>query len=215
MAKRRKVGNLLGLALLVALAERPMYPYEMGSMLRARGKDESIKINWGSLYTVIRNLRKHGFIEAGEVTRQGHQPERTVYRITPAGRAELADWLAELISVPEREYPRFEAALAQVGAVHPDALIAMLERRLEALDAQVAEQRAALDAEAKNVPRVFLIESEYHQAIVAAEAEWVRALLAELTGGTFPYLQAWRQYHETGQIPPEVGDLAERGRPQD
>jgi DNA-binding PadR family transcriptional regulator len=194
MAKRRKVSNLLGLALLVALSERPMYPYEMGSMLRARGKDQSIKINWGSLYTVIQNLSKHGFIEATEVTRQGHQPERTVYRLTGAGRAELADWLAELVSVPEREYPRFEAALAEVGAVHPDALITMLRRRLDALDADIAAQRAALDAQ--DVPRVFLIESEYHQAITAAEAEWVRALLAEMTGGTFPGLQAWRQYHE-------------------
>jgi DNA-binding PadR family transcriptional regulator len=213
MAKRRKVGNMLGLALLVALSERPMYPYEMGSMLRARGKDQNIKINWGSLYTVIQNLSKHQLIEAAEVTRQGHQPERTVYRITGAGRAEVADWLAELISVPEREYPRFEAALAEVGAVQPDALITMLRRRLEALDADIAAQRAALSGE--EVPRVFLMESEYHLAVTAAEAEWVRALLAELADGTFPGLQAWRQYHKTGQIPPEVGELAEKGRPQD
>ena len=113
MASRRKVGNLLALSLLTLLTERPMYPYEMAATLRHRGKDHSIKINWGSLYTVVQNLEKHGFIETVEVGREGRQPERTTYQITDAGRAELADWLRELISEPEREYTRFEAALAE------------------------------------------------------------------------------------------------------
>ena len=71
MAKRRKVSNLLALSLLTLLTERPMYPYEMASMLRARGKDNAIKINWGSFYTVVQNLEKYGFIEAVEVAREG------------------------------------------------------------------------------------------------------------------------------------------------
>lgn len=37
--KRRKVGNLLALAILSTLVERPMHPYEMASILKARGKD--------------------------------------------------------------------------------------------------------------------------------------------------------------------------------
>ena len=93
MAKRRKVGNLLALSLLNMLTQRPMYPYEMASMLRERGKDNAIKINWGSFYTVVQNLEKYGFIEAIEVAREGRQPERTTYQITEAGRAE-SDGLA-------------------------------------------------------------------------------------------------------------------------
>ena len=89
MAKRRKVSNLLALALLSLLAQEPMYPYEMAQTLRSRGKDRSIKINWGSLYTVVQNLEKHGFVEATSTEREGRQPERTTYRITEAGKAEL------------------------------------------------------------------------------------------------------------------------------
>ena len=63
MAKRRKVGNLLALSLLSLLAQKPMYPYEMAQTLRARGKEQTVKINWGSLYTVVQNLEKYGFIE--------------------------------------------------------------------------------------------------------------------------------------------------------
>src|SRR6202023_2975952 len=110
MGKRRKVSNLLALSLLTLLTQRPMYPYEMAATLRERGKDNAIKINWGSLYTVVQNLEKYGFIEAIEVVREGRQPERTTYQITGAGRAELTDWLRELLSVPEREHTRFEAA---------------------------------------------------------------------------------------------------------
>ena len=35
--RKRKVGNLLALTLLAQLAERPMYPFEMASVLRERG----------------------------------------------------------------------------------------------------------------------------------------------------------------------------------
>jgi DNA-binding PadR family transcriptional regulator len=204
MAKRRKVGNLMALSLLSLLAERPMYPYEMASKLREYGKDQAIKINWGSLYTVVQNLEKYGFIEAVEVGREGRQPERTTYQITEAGRAELQDWLRELIGVPEREYTRLEAALGESVHLGPDELIRLLRERLDALDKANAEFEAALATMVTQLPRLFFIEGEYHLALRRAEAEWVRGLLTELTGGTFPGLQAWRRYHETGEFPEEL-----------
>ncbi len=209
MAKRRKVSNLLALSLLTLLMQRPMYPSEMAAALRERGKDQAIKINWGSLYTVVQNLEKYGFIDALEVVREGRQPERTTYQITDAGRTELKDWLRELLSVPEREYTRFEAALGDSGVLPPDELIDLLQQRLDALDAANAEQQAGLDALVKTIPRLFLIESEYYLAQRRAEAEWVRGLLKEFSDGTFPGIDAWRHYHATGQVPDEVLALME------
>ncbi len=210
MAKRRKVSNLLALSLLTLLMQRPMYPYEMAAALRERGKDQAIKINWGSLYTVVQNLEKYGFIDALEVVREGRQPERTTYQITDAGRTELKDWLRELLSVPEREYTRFEAALGDSGVLPPDELIDLLQQRLDALDAANAEQQAGLDALVKTIPRLFLIESEYYLAQRRAEAEWVRGLLKEFSDGTFPGIDAWRHFHATGQVPDEVLALMEQ-----
>ncbi len=143
---RRKISNLLALSLLNLLIERPMYPYEMAATLRQRGKDEAIKINWGSLYTVVQNLEKHGFIEAVDVAREGRQPERTTYQITDAGREELKDWLRELLGEPEREYTRFEAALGECAVLPPNELVGLLQRRLDALDAAIAQHRAELKA---------------------------------------------------------------------
>ena len=144
MAKRRKVGNLLALTLLAQLHERPMYPYEMASLLRERGKDQAIKINWGSLYTVVQNLEKNGFIKAVQVVREGRQPERTTYRITDAGRAEVKDWLRELLGEPEREYSRFEAGLSDAGSLAPAEVIALLRQRLDRLDKGNQENAASL-----------------------------------------------------------------------
>jgi DNA-binding PadR family transcriptional regulator len=204
MAGRRKVGNLMALSLLPLLMERPRYPYEMAAELRARGKDQAIKINWGSFYTVVQNLEKYGFIEAVDVGREGRQPERTTYRITEAGRAELRDWLRELLSVPEREHTRFEAALGEAAVLPPDEVASLLRQRLEALEASNAEYQAALETWAAGLPRLFLIESEYYQAMRLAETEWVRGLLKELTDGTFPGVDGWRRFHETGQVPEEI-----------
>jgi DNA-binding PadR family transcriptional regulator len=208
MAKRRKVSNLLALSLLTLLTERPMYPYEMATQLRHRGKDNAIKINWGSFYTVVQNLEKYGFIEAVEVAREGRQPERTTYQITEAGRAELMDWMRELLSVPEREYTSFEAALGDSAVLPPDELIDLLQQRLAALEKANDRIQAELSKLVTELPRLFLIESEFYLAQRRAEEEWVRGLLAEFTSGTFPGLDAWRHFHATGEVPDEIQALA-------
>jgi DNA-binding PadR family transcriptional regulator len=209
---RRKISNLLALSLLNLLIERPMYPYEMATTLRQRGKDDAIKINWGSLYTVVQNLEKYGFIEAVDVVREGRQPERTTYQITDAGREELKDWLRELIGEPEREYTRFEAALGECAVLPPNELAGLLQRRLDTLEATIVQHGADLEALVTQVPRLFLIESEYHLALRRAEAEWVRNLLKEFTDGSFPGIREWQHYHDTGVPPADVMALVEKDR---
>ncbi|MFJ8580382.1 PadR family transcriptional regulator [Micromonospora sp. NPDC093277] len=214
MAKRRRVGNLLALAVLSAVVQRPMHPYEMAAVLRERGKDQDMPIKWGSLYTVVANLTRHGLLAAVESGRQGRRPERTVYRITDAGLEELADWTRELIGVPEREHPRFEAGLSVLGVLRPDEATELLRQRLDRLEDQLAGQRAELARVAREVPRIFLIEAEYDLAVRAAEADWIRGLLDELITGSLPGLAQWRAWHETGAVPPEWAELAERGTEQ-
>ena len=53
---RRRVSNPLALAVMCCLAERPMHPYEMAATLKHRHKHESIKLRYGTLYTVIELL---------------------------------------------------------------------------------------------------------------------------------------------------------------
>jgi DNA-binding PadR family transcriptional regulator len=209
MVKRRPVGNLLALAVLSAVAYRPMHPYEMGQALRGWGKGEDMPIKWGSLYTVVGNLEKHGLLEVVESTRQGARPERTVYRITAAGRAELVDWVRELVSTPEPEPSRFKAGLSVLAALTPVEAADLLRRRVELLDADIAARQDALTGHAATVPALFLVEDEYELALRRAEAAWVRDLLDQLDSGRYPGLAQWRAFHASGDVPAAVTELAE------
>jgi len=208
MAGRRVVSNPLALAVLACLFERPMHPYEMAATMRERGKEHSIKLNYGSLYTVVDNLAKHGLIEAVEAVREGRRPERTVYQITDAGHAELDDWMSELLAEPVKEYPQFEAALSLMPVLHPDRVVTLLRTRTRLLEKEIAEVRVLLQHAAKaGLPRLLLIEGEYHLALRETELAWVRNLAGELEAGTLQGQDGWRHIFETGQQPDWELDL--------
>ncbi|ADJ41926.1 PadR family transcriptional regulator [Amycolatopsis mediterranei S699] len=209
MMKRRKVGNLLGLAVLSVVLERPMHPYEMATVLKERGKDADMPIKWGSLYTVVANLEKYGFIEAVESVKDGGRPERTVYRITPAGREEYEDWVRELVGTVETEPPRFRSGLSMLGILGPDQAISLLRQRVAQLDERAAKQQTGLDQLRPLMPRMFLVEVEYDIAMTEAEARWVRGFLEELTSGALPGIEAWRRWYETGELPDDFGEFVE------
>jgi DNA-binding PadR family transcriptional regulator len=180
----------------------PMHPYQMANVLRRTGKDHDMKIKWGSLYTVVQNLEKNGFIEATTSHREGRRPERTLYALTDAGREELRDWLRELVATPEPEFPHFKAALSVLSVLTPDEAIELLGHRHRALNEQIAVAQADLDRELQQVPRLFLVEAEYDLAMRRAEAEWVAQLLKELTEGTLYGVAEWRAYHAGEVAPP-------------
>jgi len=194
---RRKVANPLAFAVLGSLSERPMHPYEISTMLKTRGKDMSIKLNYGSLYSVVAALEKNGYIEAVETVRDGNRPERTVYAITEAGGAEFQDWLSELLGSPEREFSQLEAGLAYLPAFPPARVVTLLEQRVEALAAEV-EQLEGIHAEmaSKQFPRIFWVESEYRLAIVQAELTYVRRLSREIRTDALEGSAFWRRAYE-------------------
>jgi DNA-binding PadR family transcriptional regulator len=153
------------------LFERPMHPYEMGLTMKQRHKEDSIKLRYGSLYTVIDTLLARGFISARGVARDGRRPERTVYEITEAGREELRAWMADLIGEPVKEYPQFEAALCLLPVLPPDEALALLRQRLTRIENKVGELEAeSADPAVQNLPPLFLVENEYRLALVKADS---------------------------------------------
>ena len=207
--RRRSISNPLALAVLASLHERPMHPYEMASTMRERGKEHSIKLNYGSLYTVVDNLAKHGLIEAVEARREGRRPERTVYRLTDTGRIKLDAWMSDLLARPVKEYPQFEAALSLMPVLHPDHVLALLRERIRALEKGITMERLMLDTASKaGLPRLLLIEGEYHLTMQQTELAWVQELADEIEVGTFEGLNGWRQISETGEQPDWALDLS-------
>jgi DNA-binding PadR family transcriptional regulator len=191
----RRPTNPLALAVLTLLDERPMHPYEMSTTLRERRKGDSIRLNYGSLYSVVESLHRGGLIEAQETSREGRRPERTVYGITPAGRTELVDWLSDLVSTPKKEFTQFEAALSLLGALPPDAALRLLEMRLVTLQMH-HRQQSAIRTAIEGFPEIFVIEGDFELTLVEAEIGFVGRLIDRIRSGRLGGLDGWRRLHE-------------------
>ena len=195
---RRKVSNPLALAVLACLYERPMHPYEIASTLRERHKDDSIKLNYGSLYSVVESLKGHILITEQQTARQGNRPERTVYEITDAGRLELIDWMSELLCRPVKEFTQFEAGLSLLPVLPPNDVKSLLEERCRRLEVEVEQYRSLRKLiSSERVPRLFWIESEYRITLREAELNWTRGLIADLTSGSLEGMEQWVKFHES------------------
>ena len=192
MAQRRKVANPLALAVLAELLMGPLHPYEIGRRLKEHGKDRNIKYNRGSLYMVVEQLKRAGFIAEQETVRDTQRPERTVYALTDDGRSELYDWLRELVSQPRHEYPEFGVALSLLSVLSPADAVELLTRRLAALAEEIDEIRATVQTAADaGVPWVFLVEEDYRLALVEAESRFVTGLIESLKRPD--YIRAWQE----------------------
>ena len=196
MASERKVSNPLALAVMALLYERSMHPYEMVSVMRERGKHESVRLRYSSLYSVVEALEREGLILPLETVREGRRPERTVYGLTEAGRVEFLSWLRELLREPVKEYTQFAAGLTFLPALPPGEATALLAERVRLLEEEVEEKRSLLDeVMEEGLPRLFLIESEHELILREAELEWVRGLVREIQDGTLGGMAQWESFH--------------------
>jgi DNA-binding PadR family transcriptional regulator len=203
MAKRR-ISNPLALAVLSLLVEKPMHPYEMSSTMRERVKEASIKLNYGSLYSVVDSLQRYNLIEVQETIREGRRPERTVYAITDAGRTELVDWLSELLAIPVKEFTQFEAALSLMPCLPPDEVVRLLKTRRTRLDNEIVSTRAVIEEMAnQGMPYLWAIEGDYVLALREAEARFVDNLIEKMGDGSLGGVDVWRRAHEGGELPSE------------
>jgi DNA-binding PadR family transcriptional regulator len=206
----RNRSNPLALAVLVCLLEQPMHPYEVATTLRQRHKDESVRLNFGSLYGVVDSLERRGLIEATATKRSGRLPERTVYALTTAGRVEIQDWLTELTATPVKEYPAFQAALSFLPALPPGDVVGLLTERVSRLETQLAAAAGARERIQKmGLPRLLWLEAQFAVALREAELGYVRQLIRDIESGDLDGTQWWREVHERADEPawgPPLGD---------
>jgi DNA-binding PadR family transcriptional regulator len=172
--------NLWALTVLCLLRQGPMHPYEMQRLIRERRKDKFLDLKRGSLYHAIGRLRAAGLIEAVATLRDGRRPERTVYRLTGAGRDELVTWLRELLAIPVHEPSQFFAAVSLIVYLPPKDVLKELSERAGRLEAEIAGLDASLRELVPRIGRLVVLETEYTRAMRQAELAWVRSLIAEL-----------------------------------
>jgi len=181
----------LGLLVLWYLVGEPMHAYRMQKLIEAQGKHRVVNVRSpASLYQTIKRLEHHGLIKIKETVRDSNQPDRTVYAVTDAGRHAAREWLHAFLSETGGEYREFLAAVSILFALPPDEAREQLEERAKRLGADLAEAEAEL-ADNTRLPRLFLLEEEYRQAVLQAELAWVRAVCAEIRVGQLTWDESW------------------------
>ncbi|MGN6606959.1 MAG: PadR family transcriptional regulator [Jatrophihabitans sp.] len=129
-------------AILVSLSERASTGYEL-----ARRFDKSIGRFWTAthqqVYKVLGRMDEAGWVTAEQVAQEG-RPDKKVYRVTDAGRAELRAWIG---APTEPEVGRSDLAVKIRGASHGElpGLLDEIERhralRQERLDSYLANEK--------------------------------------------------------------------------
>jgi len=160
-----------------------MHPYEMQRLIRERKKQDFLDLKRGSLYHAIARLQRAGLIEPFETTRAGRRPERTVYRLTGDGEAELLTWLRELLAKPVHEPSQFFAAVSFLIHLPPADVLEQLIDRTRRLESEIAGLDAVLREAGPRIGRLVLLESEYTRTMRQAELEWVRSLIKDMRAG--------------------------------
>ncbi|ONI68531.1 PadR family transcriptional regulator [Kribbella sp. ALI-6-A] len=113
---------------------QPAYGYQLRRELLSWNVQQWANINPGSVYTGLRTLAKHGFLEELEEG-EGHKPGRTSYRLTADGETEYFSLLRHALWTVDGFQPgQMQAALSFLWSLGRDEVIAALESRIVQLE---------------------------------------------------------------------------------
>jgi DNA-binding PadR family transcriptional regulator len=184
MEMRTRPKDMVALVTLGLLSEEPCHPYEIQRLLRDRHKAYAVG-KTRALYRAIEELQAAGYIEPVETSREGRRPERTVYQITPEGREELENWLADLLATPVDETPVFSVAMGLLGYITQQRAEMALASRVVSLRAKLVSLEASLHLlqDDLGLPRLVLLEIEHAMALASAEMTWIRLIITDMQSG--------------------------------
>jgi DNA-binding PadR family transcriptional regulator len=141
------------LAILGLLTEGDSHPYELRQNMKERAMHQYMKVQDGSLYYAIEQLKKAGLVDVVEVIREGNRPDKTVYRITEAGRAEFEKLLLEQLMEPARIHNPIYAAVAFSDHVDAKTIARKLEERIAEMETFGKHMKDVYEEHIGTIPR--------------------------------------------------------------
>lgn len=169
------------LVVLGLLRERPLHGYEIKHIIEDHMGDWT-SIAFGSIYFALGKLTDEGLIEIVTTEKAGNRPSRTVYGVTPAGRAEFLRLLRNVWGQTERQYYATDLGLFFLESLS-------LAEALGYLDGRVAELAGTLKFLAQHrdenmadphVPRRARFIFDHSRVHLEAELAWTQSLQQEL-----------------------------------
>ncbi len=164
----------------------PVNGYQIRRELVSWRVDEWAHINPGSIYSGLETLARAGHLARHSLV-EGNRSV-TVYTTTVEGRAEFQRLFAEAVRVHDRGSARgFTTALSLQPLVDRAVFLGLLEERLVAIDALIAEGEALAAAPDGVLPPHLPPLIGLWQAQAHTERGWLVDTIAEVRSGTGAY----------------------------
>lgn len=146
-------------ALLALLADAPAHGYELKQALETTFGDAWPPTNIGQIYTTLGRLERDGLVTSAVVQQDG-RPDKKMYVITEAGRAELRRWLTEPEKSPRLRDDLFtRVILAQATSGDADALAIIARQRARFLQTMRDYEMLLLEQDPASPGATLLIEA--------------------------------------------------------
>jgi len=158
------------------LAEGPKHGYEIKRQLQ-EDLSPHIGLQIKSIYYPLRKMESTGLIEKEIGRREGHFPEKYVYRITPKGRKKFNTLMEESLISLERPFFQIDLAFYFLPLVGRD----MAKRRLKArfiLLRKIRKQLDLLQGSIKNSTLGLILQHDLD--LVDAEINSTQKIISQL-----------------------------------
>ncbi|MEP7130082.1 MAG: PadR family transcriptional regulator [Sphingomicrobium sp.] len=168
------------LLILGALHRGDFHPYEMKRRLQAAMVECYIDVDVGTLYYAVRQLEKEKLISTVAQERVARGGMRTIYRITPEGRARFREGLHRQLNVEGPVAQTLYGALLFLHLADPELVEGALRQRIVRLDELIAK----LEPMREHMAAVLSTGGEHLLGHLdrqrRLDREWLKILLAEI-----------------------------------
>lgn len=175
------------LMILGLLMEQDRHPYDMRQAIKQRNWDHAFKLRDGSLYYAIDQLRENGWIEATEIVPVPgeHRPDKTIYRITDAGRERFLELFYEQLG--QMAYPQHPMMMAMPFLRHGDQerISEIAAKQLEVCRNRIAKLESGLNDRGKIMPNSSRRMIRGMLLYARAEEEWLEEMISEAKSGLY------------------------------
>ena len=172
--------SAIDLVVLGMIKDRPQSAYELQKQVEYRHISKWVKVSTPAIYKKVVQLEEKGYI-AGEITRAGKMPEKTVYRLTELGENRFLNLMEETAGESLKVLFDFNAVIMNLGLVSKEKrgeLLGYVESGICDFEREVADKQP----ERRHIPLTGRTILE-QQVLVA------RALTAWITGFKQEYSQ--------------------------
>ncbi len=164
----------------------PVNGYQIRRELVSWRVDEWAHINPGSIYSGLETLARAGHLGRHPLV-EGSRTV-TVYTTTREGRDEFHRLFADAVRTHDRGSARgFTTALSLQPLVDRSVFLGLLEERVTAIDALIAEDEALASAPAGVLPPHLPPLIDLWQAQAHTERDWLTSTIAEVRSRTGAY----------------------------